>query len=1300
MDPNQDGFVSATPLGFSNDGYNVDEFEIPMFGIPIYSDGEVLNDNQVGPKCGTTDITVDSKGYGAYVVKDDGGNVIFRFRIADDRPSVEAYTILLDTDGKVGSEDPNSTPENPGFEVDITLIKNQSKGVYVFDIDGIETCPSPLRFYPYDSYFQISIADVVSCGNPDYFYDFYVPVADLQAAFGISDITEVRLVAVTNVSATCAMKGKISDVGGVDDTQYGGCNACAFLDLATNQCPTSLSNLCKVCEGFKFGFTPKPLINTPLKAGEVSISGTAVPLATIFIDVFADAGTLKDRDTVSASAAGHWLATLSLPLAVDDSVTARAQSPGKCRSGISASDLSFAIVEVNLPPQLSGTTAPLAYVENDGGVAILPDLVAADPDDVNLDAAVVSVVENFISTEDKLVFVDQNGITGMYNPTTGGLVLSGQSSVANYQAALRSVAFENTSEDPATVVRRVRIMVNDGLVNSNLLERTITVSRTNDAPVVSGTASPVLYPDSDVVIDNSVSVTDADDTQLAGATVSISNNFIAAQDMLVFADQAGITASYNAFTGVLTLSGTAAHAVYETAFRSIEYRNTSGIPTKLTRRISFVASDGTDSSLPYHQFVIFPGANDPPVIVDNNNFAADSIFFTTPEDVPLEACLNAVDPDGDPVVLNSATSETNHGNTTLSAGLCFSFQPAANYFGQETLTVVVCDQGSPSLCDTAAVVITITPVNDAPSITPSIVTVPEKTTTAVCVTVTDPEGDPIIYTTATGTGQSTIGNGASHTDLCFDYTPQPGFLGSEPVTVTVCDQNDPNICTSGVITVEVIDINEPPDTFVNGLPSDTLRVSVPEDSTVVFCFESVDPDGDDVVLQGYAKQSGEGSLSTYENIEFCFTYTPPANYNGQSVWQVNICDDGSPALCSTLVAIIDVLPVNDPPAVVPDSVTVTENSTTQVCITVTDVEGDPAAFTSGVPSGNGTVTNGSDVTDLCFDYTPPPGFLGDEVVAVTVCDEADPAVCTTGTVVITVIEANEPPVPHINGIPTDTLRLTMPEDSILVFCFEAVDAEGDDVVFQNLVNLEGGGELVPSSTGEFCFRYTPTLNFSGQCTWRITICDDAVPSLCGALVAIIEVTPVNDPPVAVRDTATVIRNSTRSFNVLSNDSDPEGDGLVLQTEMIQEALHGTAQLLADGTVTYQSDKTYQGIDSLVYRVCDTGTPSLCAEASLVVEVQNLPIKVYEAVSPNGDGLNDYWRIESIDFYTGNLVRVFDRYNNLVFEMSGYDNDQRVWRGQSNHGLSQRDLPEDTYFYTIYIGEEFPEPLSGFVVLKK
>ena len=151
MDPNLDGFISKTTAGFSNDGYNVDEFEIPMFGIPIYGSGEALADNQAGAKCGITDITVDSKGYGVYGVIDNSDNLIFRFRIGTDNPSVEAYTILIDTDGKMGADDPNATANNPGFEIDITLIKNKNKGVYIFNIDGIESCPVALRNYSFNS---------------------------------------------------------------------------------------------------------------------------------------------------------------------------------------------------------------------------------------------------------------------------------------------------------------------------------------------------------------------------------------------------------------------------------------------------------------------------------------------------------------------------------------------------------------------------------------------------------------------------------------------------------------------------------------------------------------------------------------------------------------------------------------------------------------------------------------------------------------------------------------------------------------------------------------------------------------------------------------------------------------------------------------------------------------------------------------------------------------------------------------------------------------------------------------------
>ena len=59
---------------------------------------------------------------------DAADNMIFRFRLGTNNPSVEAYTILIDTDGKIGPSDPNATANNPGFEIDITLIKMRNKG--------------------------------------------------------------------------------------------------------------------------------------------------------------------------------------------------------------------------------------------------------------------------------------------------------------------------------------------------------------------------------------------------------------------------------------------------------------------------------------------------------------------------------------------------------------------------------------------------------------------------------------------------------------------------------------------------------------------------------------------------------------------------------------------------------------------------------------------------------------------------------------------------------------------------------------------------------------------------------------------------------------------------------------------------------------------------------------------------------------------------------------------------------------------------------------------------------------------
>jgi hypothetical protein len=74
-------------------------------------------------------------------------------------------------------------------------------------------------------------------------------------------------------------------------------------------------------------------------------------------------------------------------------------------------------------------------------------------------------------------------------------------------------------------------------------------------------------------------VSDPDDTQLEGATVSIGTNFESG-DELVFVDQSGITGTYNSGTGVLTLTGPDTLANYQTVLRSITFETTGPNPTR------------------------------------------------------------------------------------------------------------------------------------------------------------------------------------------------------------------------------------------------------------------------------------------------------------------------------------------------------------------------------------------------------------------------------------------------------------------------------------------------------------------------------------------------------------------------------------------------------------------------------------------------------------------------------------------------------------------------------------------------
>ncbi len=141
------------------------------------------------------------------------------------------------------------------------------------------------------------------------------------------------------------------------------------------------------------------------------------------------------------------------------------------------------------PPALTTTVADLAYTENDGAVPLDAGITATDPDSMNLASASVTITTNYVTGQDTLAFVNQNGITGTWTPGTGVMALTGSATVANYQIALRTMTYTNTSDAPNSATRTVTFVANDGTANSNTATRNVTITAINDAP--SGTDKTV-----------------------------------------------------------------------------------------------------------------------------------------------------------------------------------------------------------------------------------------------------------------------------------------------------------------------------------------------------------------------------------------------------------------------------------------------------------------------------------------------------------------------------------------------------------------------------------------------------------------------------------------------------------------------------------------------------------------------------------------------------------------------------------------------------------------------------------------
>ncbi|OSI83469.1 VCBS domain-containing protein [Bradyrhizobium canariense] len=448
------------------------------------------------------------------------------------------------------------------------------------------------------------------------------------------------------------------------------------------------------------------------------------------------------------------------------------------------------------PVAVAGHT--LSYTENQAATAMDPVLTVSDVDNANLASATVQITGNYVNGQDVLGFTNQNGIAGSFNAATGTLTLTGSSSVANYQTALDSVTYFNTSDNPSGLARTVTIITNDGAANSVAATDTINVTPVNDAPVVvAGHTLNYTENQAATATDGAITVSDVDSANLASATVQITGNYVNGQDVLGFTNQNGIAGSFNAATGTLTLTGSSSIANYQTALDSVMYFNSSDNPSGAIRTISYQVDDGqaaNHASNLVTSTVSVTAVNDGPT----NTMPAS---YTSNEDTSVKLSgLSVTDIDSGAnnitvtlavasgtITAATAGSVTVTGSGTGSIVLTGTvanintylatvanqptYVPVANANGAVSLTMTTSDQGftgtGGTLTDTDSININITAVNDGPTNTlPASYTTNEDTSvklSGLSVTDIDSGANNITVTLAVASGTITAADAGSVT---------------------------------------------------------------------------------------------------------------------------------------------------------------------------------------------------------------------------------------------------------------------------------------------------------------------------------------------------------------------------------------------------------------------------------------------------------------------------------------------------------------------------------------------------------
>ena len=411
--------------------------------------------------------------------------------------------------------------------------------------------------------------------------------------------------------------------------------------------------------------------------------------------------------------------------------------------------------------------------------------------------------------------------------------------------------------------------------------------------------------------------------------------------------------------------------------------------------------------------------------------------------------------------------------------------------------------------------------------------------------------------------------------------------------VPSCDRN----CTGCGAGAEAAD---PP----NKPPTATAQsVVVEEDASIAIQLAGTDPDGS---VTGYrvVDQPQQGTLT---GTAPALTYTPAADFNGTDSFTFVATDnrgaDSDPAQVS-----IEVTPVNDSPVATAQEVDVSEDGSVAIELSGTDPDGSVTGYRVVDQPQQGTLTG----TAPALTYTPAADFNGTDSFTFVATDnqgaDSDPA-----QVSIEVTPVNDSPV-------ATAREVDVSEDGSVAIELSGTDAEGSIGGYEVVTEPENG-ELSgdpPSLT------YTPNMDFNGTDGFLFSVVDGDDVTSEPARVSI-NVTPVNDAPVAVAQSLTI--TDGESIDIVLEGTDI--DGTVESYEVLTEAQHGTLTRTPP-EVTYTPNADFSGQDTFTFNVTDNeGATS--ASAEVVIEVaapcaddRDVLEALYHATSGDDWGENSGW----------------------------------------------------------------------------